>query len=69
MLVIKLQYMKAKIKDVWSDEYRVHHVSYDPKTNEMTMQIVKKDPHRIGHVGGAKDFKDDTGLSTIHQKQ
>ena len=26
------------------------------------MQIVKKDPHRIGHVGGAKDFKDDTGF-------
>ena len=55
-------YEKTKIKDVWSDEYRVHHVSYDPKTNEMTMQIVKKDPHRIGHVGGAKDFKDDTGF-------
>ena len=36
-------YEKTKIKDVWSDDYRVHHVSYDPKTNEMTMQIVKKD--------------------------
>ncbi|WP_029408956.1 RHS repeat domain-containing protein [Treponema pedis] len=55
-------YEKTKNKDVWSDDYRVHHVSYDPKTNEMTMQIVKKDYHKIGHTGGAKDFKDDTGF-------
>lgn len=53
-------YDKTKNADVWSDEYRVHHVEYNPDTNEMTMQIVKKDDHALGHTGGAKDFKDET---------
>lgn len=54
-------YDKTKNPDVWSDDYRLHHVSYDPKTNEMTMQIVnRKDHEGLSHVGGAKDFKDDT---------
>ena len=57
-------YDKTKNPDVWSDDYRLHHVSYDPKTNEMTMQIVnRKDHEGLSHVGGAKDFKDDTKLN------
>ncbi len=55
-------YEKTKIKDVWSKGYRVHHVGYDPKTNEMVMQIVKIDAHKRAHVGGVKDFKKDTGF-------
>jgi RHS repeat-associated protein len=56
-------YDKTKNKDVWSDDYRVHHVSYDAKTNEMTMQIVNRADHEaLSHIGGAKDFKYDTGF-------
>ncbi|MCL5247601.1 hypothetical protein M4I21_17405 [Cellulophaga sp. 20_2_10] len=51
---------KAGIKDPGKN-YRSHHIDYDPKTNTMRMQIVHKDYHSHPHVGGAKDFQNDTG--------
>lgn len=59
----KAMYEKFRNSDIWSKEYRAHHVSYNPQTNEMTMQLVKADPHAVGHIGGVKDFKDSTGFN------
>ena len=55
-------YEKSGIKDIWGTDYRSHHVSYDPETNKMIMQIVHNDYHKIDHTGGAKQFKEDTGF-------
>ena len=56
------EYEKSGIKDIWGTDYRSHHVSYDPETNKMIMQIVHNDYHKIDHTGGAKQFKEDTGF-------
>ena len=37
-------YEKFPNSDIWSSEYRAHHVCYNPQTNEMTMQLVKAEP-------------------------
>ncbi|TKI69460.1 RHS repeat-associated core domain-containing protein [Lysinibacillus mangiferihumi] len=42
--------------------YRSHHIDYDPKTNTMRMQFVHEEYHKYPHVGGADDFKKDTGF-------
>ncbi|MCL5247607.1 hypothetical protein M4I21_17445 [Cellulophaga sp. 20_2_10] len=55
-------YDQSGVKDIWGTDYRSHHVSYDPKTNKMKMQIVHNDYHKIDHMGGAKQFKEDTGF-------
>ena len=59
----KAMYEKFLNSDIWSSEYRAHHVCYNPQTNEMTMQLVKAEPHTVGHIGGVKDFKDSTGFA------
>lgn len=56
-------YEKFPNSDIWSSKYRAHHVCYNPQTNKMTMQLVKAEPHVIGHSGGVKDFKDSTGFT------
>ena len=59
----KAMYEKFPNSDIWSSEYRAHHVCYNPQTNKMTMQLVKVEPHAVGHIGGVKDFKDSTGFA------
>ena len=40
-----------------------HHVSYDPKTNTMTMQLVATGPHSsTSHIGGVNDFEKHHGI-------
>ncbi|MGE7947558.1 RHS repeat domain-containing protein, partial [Lysinibacillus sp. NPDC093688] len=43
-------------------KYRSHHIDYDSKTNTMRMQFVHEDYHKHPHIGGADDFKKDTGF-------
>lgn len=59
----KAMYEKFPNSDIWSSEYRAPHVCYNPQTNGITMQLVKADPHAVGHIGGVKDFKDSTGFA------
>ena len=55
----KALYKAAGIKESFSNEWISHHVSYDPSTNKMTMQLVKESDHRrIKHVGGVKEYED-----------
>nr|WP_198044743.1 RHS repeat-associated core domain-containing protein [Lysinibacillus timonensis] len=42
--------------------YRSHHIDYDPKTNTMRMQFVHEEYHKHPHIGGADEFKKDTGF-------
>lgn len=53
-------YEAAGLKESFdSSKWISHHVSYDPKTNEMTMQLVDINPHtKTDHIGGVKDFED-----------
>lgn len=51
----------AKIKGSFSDhsDYIAHHISYDPETNTMKMQLVKESVHsKVSHVGGVKDYRE-----------
>jgi uncharacterized protein RhaS with RHS repeats len=50
----------ANIKGSFANhgDYVAHHVSYDPKTNTMQMQLVRQDVHsKVSHVGGVKDYR------------
>jgi hypothetical protein len=53
-------YEAAKLKESFdSSKWISHHVSYDPSTNIMTMQLVEISAHtKTDHEGGVKDFKD-----------
>jgi hypothetical protein len=42
-------------------DWIAHHISYDPVTNTMQMQLVDQVAHRPAHVGGVNDFQIDTG--------
>ena len=50
-------YEKFPNSDIWSSEYRAHHVCYNPQTNEMTMQLVKAEPHAVGHIWRREGFQ------------
>jgi hypothetical protein len=51
-------YGKAELKDSFDrKKWEAHHVSYDPNTNTMTMQLVETSKHRTKHEGGVKDFE------------
>ena len=51
-------YGEAKLKESFSTDYVAHHISYDPKTNTMQMQLVKKEAHsKVSHEGGAKEYR------------
>ncbi|CAM3942566.1 RHS repeat-associated core domain-containing protein [Flavobacterium branchiophilum] len=54
----KALYKAAGIKEKFSRDWISHHVSYDPTTNTMTMQLVHKDVHKIKHNGGVKEYED-----------
>ena len=51
----------VKISDPGKN-WRAHHIGYDSATNTMQMQFVHKDYHSYPHVGGADEFKQDTGF-------
>ncbi|WP_382650011.1 RHS repeat-associated core domain-containing protein, partial [Streptomyces sp. NPDC057010] len=53
----------SKIPREASGEYTWHHMSdFDPKTGEVTMQLVKRDIHRsISHDGGVSQFQQHSG--------
>ncbi|MEM6807542.1 MAG: RHS repeat-associated core domain-containing protein [Bacteroidota bacterium] len=55
-------YKEAGLKESFSDDYVAHHVSYDPETNTMQMQLVKTDDHAMSHVGGVNDFNEHHGI-------
>ena len=48
------------------------HISYDPTTNTMKMQLVKQDVHsKVSHEGGAKQYRaahNGEGYVTIKEK-
>ena len=52
-------YGEAGLKEGFdASKWTSHHVSYDPKTNKMTMQLVATDVHsKTNHIGGVKDFE------------
>ena len=52
-------YGKANIKESFSSDYVAHHISYDPATNTMKMQLVRQDVHsEVSHIGGAKEYRE-----------
>lgn len=55
-------YEAAGIKEPVTAKWISHHVSYNPATNEMTMQLVNPNYHSHPHVGGVHDFEKQTGL-------
>ena len=57
----KALYGAAGITDSFSPDYVAHHVSYDASTNEMTMQLVKAENHKVSHEGGVKQYEEITG--------
>jgi len=52
-------YEKAGIKESFdASKWTSHHVSYNPVTNEMVMQLVDTKTHsKTDHIGGVKDFE------------
>ena len=52
----KALYAAAGLKESYNPDWISHHVSYNPDTNEMTMQLVDRDAHKIKHKGGVDDF-------------
>ncbi|MEY0975086.1 RHS repeat-associated core domain-containing protein [Providencia rettgeri] len=54
-------YKAAGIDEYPSRKWISHHVSYNPATNEMTMQLVNPEYHSHPHVGGAHQFEEKTG--------
>ncbi|MHA0917724.1 RHS repeat-associated core domain-containing protein [Kosakonia cowanii] len=55
-------YKAAGLNERKSNKWISHHVSYDPKTNEMLMQLVNAEYHAYPHVGGAHEFEKITGF-------
>ena len=52
-------YGEAKLKESFSPDYVAHHISYDPETNTMQMQLVRQDVHSpVSHVGGVKEYRE-----------
>ena len=52
-------YGKANLKAGFSSDWVAHHVSYDPETNTMKMQLVRQDVHsKVSHVRGVKDYRE-----------
>jgi RHS repeat-associated protein len=63
-------YGKAQLKESFSPEYVAHHISYDPETNTMKMQLVKQDVHsKVSHIGGVKDYEAYTGEKYTSSKK
>ncbi|SUG39522.1 Rhs-family protein [Salmonella enterica subsp. arizonae] len=55
-------YKAAGLNESPSRKWISHHVGYDPKTNEMLMQLVNPKYHSHPHVGGAHEFESITGF-------
>ena len=58
------EYEKSGIKDIWGTDYRSHHVSYDPETNKMIIQLVYTSEHKakLPHERAVKQFEIETGV-------
>ena len=55
-------YAKAGLSEPFSPDYIAHHISYDPDTNSMEMQLVRSESHqKLSHRGGVKDYEEQTG--------
>jgi uncharacterized protein RhaS with RHS repeats len=52
-------YGKAKLKESFDgNQWVAHHISYDPVTNTMQMQLVEVTAHsKTDHVGGVKEYE------------
>ena len=51
-------YGEAGLKESFSSDYVAHHISYDPTTNTMKMQLVRQDVHsKVSHEGGVKQYR------------
>ncbi|MCC8457799.1 hypothetical protein J8L69_09245 [Photorhabdus aegyptia] len=55
-------YKAAGLNEYPSRKWISHHVDYNPKTNEMRMQLVNPKYHSHPHIGGAHEFETHTGL-------
>lgn len=54
-------YAKAGLSEPFSPDYIAHHISYDPDTNSMEMQLVRSESHqKLSHRGGVKDYEEQT---------
>ncbi|WP_411915719.1 RHS repeat domain-containing protein [Porphyromonas miyakawae] len=52
-------YAKAGLSEPFSPDYIAHHISYDPDTNSMEMQLVRSESHqKLSHRGCVKDYKE-----------
>ena len=52
-------YAKAGLSEPFSPDYIAHHISYDPDTNSMEMQLVRSESHqKLSHRGGVKDYEE-----------
>ncbi len=51
-------YKAAGLKEGFdSSKWISHHVSYNPDTGEMKMQLVSLEAHKKSHIGGVNDFE------------
>ena len=58
-------YAKAGLSEPLSPDYIAHHISYDPDTNSMEMQLVRSESHqKLSHRGGVKDYEGQTKKNT-----
>ena len=52
-------YAKAWLSEPFSPDYIAHHISYDPDTNSMEMQLVRSESHqKLSHRGCVKDYEE-----------
>ncbi|WP_233268519.1 RHS repeat-associated core domain-containing protein [Cellulophaga sp. L1A9] len=51
-------YKSAGLKESFdSSKWISHHVSYNPDTGDMRMQLVSLEAHKKSHIGGVNDFE------------